>query len=127
MMDRDCCWLSEDQFRRLVPHLPTDTRRKPRVGDHRVINGIVHVLKSGARWVDAPAVYGPRKALYNGFARWAAKGVERDLSLDSLDRRARRDTKARPCLATGSHVHLIPRMSLAASAHCSWPQAAPEL
>jgi transposase len=28
------------------------------VDDRRVISGIVHVLKSGARWVDAPTVYG---------------------------------------------------------------------
>jgi len=33
------------------------------------------VLKSGARWVDAPSVYGPRKTLYNRYVRWAAKGV----------------------------------------------------
>ena len=74
-MDRDCFWLSEAQFARLAPHLPTDTRGKPRVDDRRVISGIVHVLKTGGRWVDAPAVYGPRKTLYNRFVRWAAKGV----------------------------------------------------
>ena len=43
--------------------------------DRRVISGIVHVLKSGCRWADAPEVYGPRKTLYNRFVRWAAKGV----------------------------------------------------
>ena len=74
-MNRDCFWLSDDQFARLAPHLPTDTRGKPRVDDRRVISGIVHVLKSGGRWVDAPPVYGPRKTLYNRFVRWAAKGV----------------------------------------------------
>ena len=68
-------WLNEKQFARLQPHLPTDTRGKPRVDDLRVISGIVHVLKSGCRWVDAPAIYGPRKTLYNRFVRWAAKGV----------------------------------------------------
>jgi transposase len=68
-------WLSESQFARLAPRLPTDTRGKPRVDDRRVISGIVHVLKSGGRWVDAPAVYGPRKTLYNRFVRWAAKGI----------------------------------------------------
>jgi hypothetical protein len=40
-----------------------------------VISGIVHVLKSGGRWVDAPRDYGPKKTLYNRFVRWAAKGV----------------------------------------------------
>ena len=47
--------------------------------DRRVISGIVHVLKSGGRWADAPPVYGPRKTLYNRFVRWAAKGVWEDI------------------------------------------------
>jgi transposase len=68
-------WLSEAQFARLAPHLPTDTRGVPRVDDRRVISGIVHVLRSGCRWKDAPEVYGPRKTLYNRFVRWARKGV----------------------------------------------------
>jgi transposase len=74
-MSRDFFWLTEAQFDRIRPHLPTDTRGKARVDDRRVISGIVHVLKSGGRWVDAPAVYGPRKTLYNRFVRWAEKGV----------------------------------------------------
>lgn len=78
-MDRDHFWLDDSQFARLVPHLPTDTRGKPRVDDRRVISGIVHVLKSGCRWADAPFVYGPRKTLYNRFVRWAAKGVWLDI------------------------------------------------
>ena len=72
-------WLSEAQFERLVPHLPTDTRGKPRVDDRRVISGIVHVLKSGCRWKDAPEAYGPHKTLYNRFVRWAAKGIWVDI------------------------------------------------
>lgn len=71
----DLYWLSEDRFARLAPHLPMDTRGNPRVDDWRVISGIVHVLKSGGRWIDAPLVYGPRKTLYNRFVRRAAKGA----------------------------------------------------
>lgn len=67
-------WLADDQFERLEPYLPTDTRGKARVDDRRVISGIVHVLKLGCRWVDAPVIYGPRKTLYNRFVRWADKG-----------------------------------------------------
>ena len=47
--------------------------------DRRVISGIVHVLKSGGRWIDAPPEYGPKKTLYNRYVRWAAKGVWIDL------------------------------------------------
>ena len=72
-------WLTAERFSRLEPLLPTDMRGKPRVDDRRVISGIIHVLKSGGRWVDAPDVYGPRKTLYNRFVRWAAKGIWTDI------------------------------------------------
>ncbi|AMB45266.1 transposase [Methylobacterium sp. AMS5] len=73
-------WLTDAQFAKIEPHLPTDARGKDRVDDRRVISGIIHVLKSGGRWADAPReVYGPRKTLYNRFVRWAAKGVWTDL------------------------------------------------
>lgn len=69
-------WLTDEQFARVAPHLPTDTRGKARVGDRRVISGIVHALKSSGRWADAPRnVYGPKKTLYNRFVCWAAKGA----------------------------------------------------
>ena len=44
-----------------------------------MISGIVHVLKSDSRWVDAPPDYGPKKTLYNRFVRLAEKGVWRNL------------------------------------------------
>jgi transposase len=72
-------WLTDEQWSRLAPLLPNDTRGVPRVDDRRVISGIVHVLKSGGRWADAPMVYGPRKTIYNRFVRWAAKGIWLDI------------------------------------------------
>jgi transposase len=71
----DRFWLTDARFAKIAPHLPTDTRGKARVDDRRVISGIVHVLKSGGRWIDAPSEYGPRKTLYNRYVRWAAKGA----------------------------------------------------
>ena len=72
-MNWDHFWLTDDQFSKIEPHLPTDTRGKARVDDRRVISGIINVLRSGARWIDAPPEYGPRKTLYNRYVRWAAK------------------------------------------------------
>jgi transposase len=43
-------WLSDEQWNRIEPHLPTDVRGVERADDRRVISGIVHVLKSGCRW-----------------------------------------------------------------------------
>jgi transposase len=64
-MTSDLFWLGETQFSKIAPLLPTDTRGKPCVDDRRVIRGIVQVLRSRGRWIDAPAAYWPKKALYN--------------------------------------------------------------
>ena len=68
----DFFWFSDDQWARIEPLLPNDTRGMPRVDDRRVLSGIVQALKSGGRWGDCPEhVYGPKKTLYNRFRRWA--------------------------------------------------------
>jgi transposase len=68
----DFFWFSDEQWARIEPLLPQDTRGMPRVDDRRVLSGIVHALKSGGRWGDCPEqVYGPNKTLYNRFRRWA--------------------------------------------------------
>jgi transposase len=74
-MSDSAFWLTEEQFARLAPLLPKNTRGVPRVDDRRVISGIIHVLRSGCRWKDAPPCYGSCKTLYNRFVRWAAKGT----------------------------------------------------
>ena len=70
-------WLSELAWAAIEPLLPTNQPGARRVDDRRVISGIIHVLISGGRWIDAPAVYGPRKTLYNRWVRWAKAGVWR--------------------------------------------------
>jgi transposase len=78
-MKSNLFWLSDEQWARIEPHLPTDVRGKPRVDDRRVISGILHVLKTGCRWVDVPPEYGPSTTIYNRFVRWAVRGVWKDL------------------------------------------------
>src|SRR5262249_40103789 len=67
---RNLFWLSDEQWKRIEPRLPTDVRGVERVDDRRVISGIVHVLKSGCRWCDCPPEYGPPTTIYNRFVRW---------------------------------------------------------
>jgi len=74
-MRRNLFWLSDEQWQRIKPLLPTDVRGKARVDDRRVISGIVHVIKSGCRWCDCPLEYGPYTTIYNRFVRWAERGV----------------------------------------------------
>ena len=68
-------WLNDAQFARLQPLLPNKPRGVPRVDDRRVISGIIHVIRHGLMWRDAPAAYGPHKTLYNRFVRWSEIGV----------------------------------------------------
>ena len=68
-------WLSESQFERIRPFLPNKPRGVPRVDDRRVISGIIHVIRNGLMWRDAPERYGPHKTLYNRFIRWSEAGV----------------------------------------------------
>jgi len=56
----DQFWLTKAQLKRIEPFFPR-TRGIPRVDDRRVVSGIVHVIRNGLRWRDAPAVYGPHK------------------------------------------------------------------
>ena len=70
-------WLSDAQFARLQPLLPGKVRSVPRVDDRKVISGIIHVIRYGLRWRNAPACYAPHKTLYNRFARWSRAGVFR--------------------------------------------------
>jgi len=76
----DFFWFSDEQWTRIEPLLPTDTRGMARVDDRRVLSGIVHALKNGGRWADCQReIYGPKKTLYNRFVRWAERGVWEDI------------------------------------------------
>jgi transposase len=44
-----------------------------------VISGIVHMLRSGARWRDCPPEYGPYTTIYNRFNRWSRQGIWLDM------------------------------------------------
>jgi transposase len=68
-------WLSDGEWHRIEPLLPRGRRGARRVDDRRIISGIVHMLRSGARWRDCPAAYGPYTTVYNRFNRWSRQGV----------------------------------------------------
>lgn len=68
-------WLSAQEWRRIAPLLPRGRRGAHRVDDRRVISGVVHMLRSGARWRDCPTEYGPYTTVYNRFNRWSKQGV----------------------------------------------------
>ena len=78
-MARKLFWLSSEEWARIEPHLPRGRRGAHRVDDQRVISGILHMLKTGARWRDCPAEYGPYTTIYNRFNRWSKQWVWEDV------------------------------------------------
>lgn len=69
--------LTDGQFacvRDLLPGKAGDPGRRAE-DNHRFLNGVLWVLRSGAHWHDMPARYGKWKSQHKRFSRWAAKGV----------------------------------------------------
>lgn len=62
------------------PLLPGGRKGAHRVDDRRVISGIVHMLKIGARWRDCLPEYGPYTTIYNRFHRRSPQGVWFEIS-----------------------------------------------
>ena len=68
--------LSDLQWEQIKDFLPG---RKEYVGrtaaDNRLfVNGVLWVLRSGARWADLPERYGKYKSVHKRFVRWANSG-----------------------------------------------------
>ena len=72
-------WLNDGEWSRIEPFLPRGRRGAHRVDDRRVISGIVHMLRTGARWRDCPAAYGPYSTVSSRFNRWSKQGVWEDV------------------------------------------------
>lgn len=62
-------WLDQESFKR-IKHIFPKPRGIARVDDRRVLSGIIHVIRNGLRWRDAPLDYGPHMTLYSQWARW---------------------------------------------------------
>ena len=77
-------WLTDEQMDRLRPFFPK-RHGNPRVGDRRVLSGIIFINRNGLRWCDAPREYGPPKTLYNRFFGCRPK-CKRLSSLSGSDR-----------------------------------------
>ena len=51
----DVFWLSDDQWAVVGRFMPTNQPGARRADDRRVVSGILHTLRTGARWRDVPA------------------------------------------------------------------------
>ena len=78
-MARQLFWLSDEEWARIERYLPRGRRGTRQVDDRRVISGIIHMLKTGARWRDCPLECRPYTTIYNRFNRWSKQGVGEDV------------------------------------------------
>ena len=69
--------LTTVQWERLEPLLPGKASDPGRTAadNRQFVNGVLWVLRSGARWRDLPERYGKWKSLHKRFSRWAKAGV----------------------------------------------------
>jgi len=69
--------LSDAQWSRIEGLLPgrADTVGRTAADNRNFVNGVLWVLRSGARWYDLPERYGKYKSVHKRFSRWAATGV----------------------------------------------------
>jgi transposase len=72
-------WLTDAAFAAIGPLLPAIYSGARRKDDRRIISGIIHVQRSGCRWQDCPAIYGPSTTVYNRFNRWSRRGLWQDI------------------------------------------------
>ncbi len=82
--------LTNEQWRLLEPLIPerpyrADGKGRPRQCDRSIINGIIWILRTGARWKDLPREYPPYQTCHRRFQEWVRNGVFRDI-LEALAR-----------------------------------------
>ena len=53
-MDSNLFWFNAEQWEKIAPHLPKHQPGPQRDDDHRILSGLMHVLRIGCRWKDCP-------------------------------------------------------------------------
>src|SRR5688500_7508889 len=102
--------LTDEQWAVIEPHrpeLPTreDGRGRPRRGNREVMNGILRILRSGARWKDLPARFPPSQTCHRRFQQWVKDGsLRRVLEALAEDLSTRGDLDLTECFIDGTFV-----------------------
>jgi transposase len=73
--------LSDEQWKLIEPLLPqpTTSRGRPRRDDREVLDGILWILRSGARWYDLPPRFPPYQTCHRRFQQWVRDGSLRQV------------------------------------------------
>ncbi len=99
--------LSDDQWKLIEPLLPKrdKPRGRPRRDEREVWNGILWILRSGARWYDLPPRFPPYQTCHRRFQQWVQDGTLRCV-LETLaaDLRERGGLDLSECFIDGTFV-----------------------
>ncbi len=91
----------------LLPKLPrrSDGRGRPWRSNREVLNGILWILRSGARWKDLPERFPPYQTCHRRFQNWVRSGVLSGV-LEALadDLRQRGEIDLSECFIDGTFV-----------------------
>lgn len=75
-MSRRSDFLSDEQWEKIAPLLPElKSRGRPWRSNREVLEGILWVLRSGARWQDLPAEYPSASTCWRRLRRWEEDGT----------------------------------------------------
>jgi transposase len=71
--------LTDSQWRRIAPHLPVHPPSpkggRPREDDRECLEGILWLLRSGARWQDIPVDLPSGSTCWRRLQEWASEGI----------------------------------------------------
>ena len=68
--------LSERQWEKIAPLLPRQRNRgRPWADNRKVLEGILWILRTGARWVDLPEEYASPSTCWRRLKLWEEQGV----------------------------------------------------
>jgi transposase len=102
--------LNDEQWEILEPLLPKPCKRadgkgRPRRDDRQILNGILWILRSGARWQDLPARFPPYQTCHRRFQEWVSADVLRQM-LEALaeDLRSRGKLDLSECFIDATFV-----------------------
>ena len=91
----------------LPPELPrrADGRGRPWRGQREVLNGVLWILRSGARWKDLPAHFPPSQTCHRRYQTWVRSGALRAV-LETLaeDLRAAGRIDLSECYVDGTFI-----------------------
>lgn len=67
--------LTDKEWEKIQPLIPIAHTGRPQKDIRAHLNGIVWLARSGARWSDLPARFGPHQTVYSCFCRWRNNGT----------------------------------------------------